>query len=55
VHDVMRDAYDAGAIDKQTMRQFNATYLTRSSCPDSMPTGRSLAGGGVKKSRSIDP
>jgi len=28
VHDVMRDAYDAGAVDKRTMRQFDATCLT---------------------------
>jgi putative transcriptional regulator len=28
VHDIMRDANDAGAVDKRTMRQFDATCLT---------------------------
>jgi putative transcriptional regulator len=28
VHEVIRDAYDAGAVDKRTMRQFDATCLT---------------------------
>jgi putative transcriptional regulator len=29
VHEAMQDAHDAGVIDKRTMRQFDASCLTR--------------------------